>query len=169
MLKMLKRRGRGPFSLTVGAATVITAALLAPVATADQPVRVPFTQTSTGVVTDLCAFPITQEMTVTATEVIFTGTARVSAHFVEQDVFSANGKSLTSSPYTFNVQATIDSNGNFTMEEVSGVVVKVPLPDGGLFISSGRYVRENPTGAPVFFPDNGGTHNLAGFCAALAP
>jgi hypothetical protein len=156
-------------ALMITAATLIIAVLLAPAAVADPPVRVPVTQTSTVVVTDLCAFPITQEPTVTFDEVFFTGTDRAFAHVVEQDVFSANGKSLTSSPYAFNVQATVDSNGNITAVQVNGIVVKVPLPDGSLFITSGRYVRENPTGAPVFFPDKGGTVNLAGFCSALAP
>jgi hypothetical protein len=54
-----------------------------------------------------------------------------------------------------------------THEVASGVVEKVPLPDGSTFLAAGRI---NPLPPFLFFePDHGAFKNLAGFCAALSP
>jgi hypothetical protein len=51
----------------------------------------------------------------------------------------------------------------------NGLVEKVPLPGGGLFITAGR-VDFAAHGFPQFLitPDVGAAVNLAGFCAALS-
>jgi hypothetical protein len=93
----------------------------------------------------------------------------IHAHVVEQDVFSANGKSLTGVPFTFNIDVVFDSSGNVVHVFANGLVEKVPLPGGGLFITAGR-VDFAAHGFPQFLitPDVGATVNLAGFCAALS-
>jgi hypothetical protein len=45
----------------------------------------------------------------------------------------------------------------------NGVVARVPLPDGSMFVAAGRL--DTSTGQP---PDAGASGNIAGFCAALS-
>jgi hypothetical protein len=150
-------------------------ALFAPGAAADAPVKSEFTFSDTGVLTDTCAFPVTIAATGSATEIDFfdaSGTlTRFQIHVSEEATFSANGHSLTSIPFAYNFTGRFDSSGNFTDALLNGVFVKVPLPDGGLFISTGR-VDLLARGLPQFidFPtDVGASVNLDRFCAALAP
>ena len=91
-------------------------------------------------------------------------------NLVEQDTFSANGKSLTGVLFTFNLDFIIDSDGNATHAYATGVAERVQLPDGSWFVSAGR-LDFAAHGFPDFIitPDHGGAVNLAGFCAALAP
>jgi len=52
----------------------------------------------------------------------------------------------------------------------SGLVEKVPLPDGSLFVSVGRVdFVAHPGVEFILSPDKGNPGNVAGFCAALAP
>src|SRR5262245_474222 len=115
--------------------------LFAPGAAADTPVKSEFTFSDTGVLTDTCGFPVTIAATGSATELDFfdaSGTLkRQQLHADEQSTFSANGKSLTSLPFTYEISIRFDSSGNITDAVINGVIVKVPLPDGGLFISAG--------------------------------
>jgi hypothetical protein len=85
-------------------------------------------------------------------------------HFVQQDQFSANGKTLTGIPYTGNSQC--HNNGGVWTCAAEGVLEKVPLPDGSIFIAAGRV---NPFMGFAMEPTHGAFKNLAGFCAALAP
>jgi hypothetical protein len=95
---------------------------------------------------------------------------RVAYHISEQDTFTANGKTLKSEWLSFNFQLTFDSSGSVAAAYLSGIVERIPLPDGSLFISAGR-IDYAARGFPDFVltPDTGATHNLTGFCAALAP
>ena len=122
----------------------------------------------------LCGFDVVSSATVTFTELDLVDQSgaptRSFFHIVEQDTFAANGKSLTSEPLTFNFDVLFDSSGNVEQIYISGIVEKVRLPDGSLFITSGRIdftARGNPEF--VLTPDHGATVNLAGFCAALSP
>jgi hypothetical protein len=150
------------------------AAVLAPAATAAQPVKFQDTFSFTAVLTDVCPFDVTVDASATATEIDFFDESgaltRVHVHIVEQDTFSANGKSLTGVPFAFNIDVLFDSSGDVTHVFASGLVEKVPLPDGRLFISAGR-LDFAAHGFPEFLitPDVGATVNLAGFCAALSP
>ena len=91
------------------------------------------------------------------------------AHVVEQDTFTANDRSLTSLPYTFELMALFNSSGAFTHFFEHGVLARVVLPDGSLFLAAGR-VDFVPHGSPsfLFTPDTGTAGNVAGFCAALS-
>jgi hypothetical protein len=138
-------------------------AVFAPAAAAVPPVKSEISFSDTGVLDDVCAFPITVAATGTATEIDFFDDSgaltRSQLNVTEQTTFSANGKSLATVPFTYNLSEV------FT----NGVIARVPLPDGGLFISAGR-VDIAARGFPQFVltPDEGGTVNLDGFCAALA-
>jgi hypothetical protein len=153
---------------------VAVLALFAPGAAANAPVKSEFTFSDTGVITDVCAFPVTNAITVSVIEIDFfdaSGTlTRIQVHATEQDTFSANGNSLTSLPFTYDFTLSFDSSGNITAAILEGIIVKVPLPDGGLFISAGR-VDLAARGLPEFIltPDVGATVNLDRFCEALSP
>jgi hypothetical protein len=171
---LTERRGvRMRRLLLVLAAVAFAAGALAPAAAATPPVMEEFSFTDTDVLTDVCAFPITIESTVEGTQTVFFdqegNVTMVLFHIVEQDVFSANGNSLTGIPFTFEIQVLFDSSGNVTNVFASGLVEKVPLPDGKLFITAGR-VDFAAHGFPSFLitPDVGATVNLDAFCAALA-
>jgi hypothetical protein len=62
---------------------------------------------------------------------------RIKDHVVEQDVFSANDETLTGLPFTFNIQVLFE-DGEVTHVYASGLVERVPLPDGTVFLSAGR-------------------------------
>lgn len=172
-----KQAARGhKLSLAALTATAVIA-LFATTTVADQPTKV---QIIGAVLTDelaageVCPFAIQTRGVANATLTVFvdrSGTLKKEqAHVVEQDTFEANGKSLTSVPYTFNITWLYDSDGNLRHFYFDGVVVKVLLPDGSLFISAGRTdaVAHGLPGA-ILTPDHGGSVNLEGFCAALAP
>lgn len=93
-----------------------------------------------------------------------------NVHYLEQDTYIANGKTLVGLPYTYNVQEHWDSNGNFLSGVAEGVVVRVPLPDGSMFFGAGRVNFANHPGQFYYVvPDVGRSGNVEAFCAALAP
>jgi hypothetical protein len=121
----------------------------------------------------LCAFPIAVSATGSGTEIDFFDNSgaltRIQLHVTEETTFSANGTSLTTVPFTYNISVDFDASGNISEVSVTGIIARVPLPDGSLFISAGR-VDIVARGFPQFVltPDAGGTVNLDRFCAALA-
>jgi hypothetical protein len=166
-------RRRLRFSLFVFAVFVGTA-VFATTAAANQPTRTQYPATSTAVLTDVCSFDVTVDSSATITETDFVNGSgeltRILLHVVEQDTFSAGGTSLTGVPFTFNIDVLFDNSGNVVHAFADGLVEKVPLPDGSLFITSGRVdfvARGNPPF--ILTPDVGATVNLAGFCSALSP
>jgi hypothetical protein len=156
------------------AAAVLGAAALAQSATAVPPIKQDFTFDDTAVLTDVCSFPVTVEFTQTGTEIDFFDAngnlTRVQVNSVEQDVFTANGRTLVGLPYTFNQQVLFDpESGDVTHVFASGLVSRVPLPGGDLFLTAGRldFIAHGTTF--LVQPDVGAQGNLAGFCAALSP
>jgi hypothetical protein len=154
-------------------ALAIGTGVFASAAAADQPVISPYTFSGTSVLTDACPFPVTVDISSVGTETDFVDSSgavtRILLHFVEQDTFSANGKTLIGEPYTANAEFLFDSSGNLTHLFGQGVIEKVRLPDGTFFIAAGRVdfvARENPSF--VVTPDVGAAVNLEGFCSALA-
>ena len=115
--------------------------VLAHPAAAIEPTRVPIDDTVISEVTDICSFPVTITATIVGTETTFYDqngeVTRQQIHVVEQDVFTANGETLTGLPYTFNLQILFE-DGEVTHIYASGVVARVPLPDGTVFLSAGR-------------------------------
>ena len=132
---------RSFLATVVGAALAIAA--LAPTAAAVEPIREDFSFSGTAVLADVCPFPVTAQLTGTVTETVFFdregNVTRVHDHVVEQDVFTANGKTLVGLPFTFNFQVLIDpETGEATNVFASGVFERVPLPGGGFFLTAGR-------------------------------
>jgi hypothetical protein len=160
--------------LTAVFLVAVGAVIFALSAVADRPTVIPFEFTFSIVVTDVCAFPINVVGTLSGTETDYVDESgaltRISFHDVEQDTYTANGKTLVGIPFTFNEQVLFDSNGNVTHHYASGLVETIPLPDGSLFISAGRLdFTQHPGGQFILSPDMGHTGDLAAFCAALSP
>jgi hypothetical protein len=159
----------------VGAAALAAAVGSAQPAAAAAPTREPVNISTTVVLTGVCAFPVNIAVTFNGTQTTFTdqsgNTTRVEIHAVEQDVFTANGKTLVGLPYTANAHEVFDpQSGEVTQYHVSGVISRVPLPGGDVFLSAGRIDFLAHPDAPFFLqPDVGAQGNIAGFCAALAP
>jgi hypothetical protein len=163
------RRLSAAFLVAVGAVIFALSAL------ADRPTMTSFEGlTFSSVLTDVCAFPVNVDSTISGAETDFvdqTGAlTRIFLHQVEQDTFTANGQTLVGTPFTFNTQVLFDNNGNVTHVFGSGLVETIPLPDGSLFISAGRLdFTQHPGATFLLSPDVGNPGNLAGFCAALSP
>ena len=143
-------------------------------AAAAAPTKTEFSFTSSSVLTDVCSFPVHVDSTVSGFEIDFFNSSgeltRIYIHIVEQDTFTANGKTLTGIPFTFNIEVLFDNSGNVTNVFASGVVEKIPLPDGSLFVSAGRLdFAAHPGATFLLSPDKGNPGNVAGFCAALSP
>lgn len=118
----------------------------------------------------VCPFPVAnhpyQEGTITIRQ-----TANGTLYEVtlrEVDTFSANGVSLTSTPYYFHFTGELDLQGNPAQETSEGVFVKVPLPDGSTFFSVGRVDQLASGVSYVVLPDVGMSRGLDAFCATLA-
>ena len=152
--------------------TLSATGVLAHPAAAIEPTRVPIDQTDTFEVQDICSFPVTITATIVGTETTFYDQSgeitRIQVHIVEQDVFSADGESLTGLPFTFNIQVLFE-DGEVTHVYASGLVERVPLPDGTVFLSAGRLDFAAHPGAEFrIVPDVGRSGDVAAFCAALA-
>jgi hypothetical protein len=154
-------------------AAVVLAVCVAP-APADPPYPDQFPVEGYATLNDTCAFPVDVAFraNVTAKYFFVKGVlTKLEWHVVEQDTFSAGGVSLTSLPYVFNMQILFDSAGAVTRHVTQGAGVRVPLPDGSVFLTAGRIDWFVKPGYPyvdyVLVPDNGATVNLEGFCAAL--
>jgi hypothetical protein len=149
----------------------VVSAMSTPAANAQTPERFEF-PTSGAATFDHCSFPVTVSLSGQVTAVVVPGKngapTRVHAHVVQQDTFTANGKTLIGAPYSFHIEVELDSGGNETGVIADGIAEKVFLPDGGVFITSGR-IDFYANGLPVIFiPDVGATVNLEAFCAALS-
>ncbi len=94
---------------------------------------------------------------------------RVQGHAVEEDTFTANGKTLTSDPYSFNYHARFDADGNVVSEYFTGQVIVVRLPNGETFRAAGRTDWANVQQDFNTVPDTGSSKGREAFCDALAP
>jgi hypothetical protein len=157
------------------AAVALGAAALVATAAAIEPIKEDFSFSDTVVLTNVCPFPVTVEYTITGTQTLYFdqngNLTRIQVHNVEQDVFTANGKTLVGLPYTFNVHLIFDvESGELTHIYASGVASRVPLPGGDFFLTAGRLdFAAHPGESFLVQPDVGAQGNLAGFCAALSP
>ena len=155
------------------AMAVLGAVALAQAAGAAQPIKETFSFTATAELSNVCSFPVTVNATGSGFDMLFFdqngNIAGVQVHQVEQDVFSANGNTLVGLPYVFNQQVTFDSEGHVTHVYANGLVSRVPLPGGDLFLTAGRLdYFAHPGESFLLQPDVGAQGNIAGFCAALS-
>ena len=126
-------------------------------------------QTGTFVVNDLCGFAVHISAHVVGYQtVVETGHGSIiRVHLHETDIFSANGKTLEGA-YIFQIQVTTDDQGNIAEGFQTGVIVRVPLPNGDTFQVTGRADTLNAQTDYISAPTHGVTRNLDEFCAFLA-
>jgi hypothetical protein len=166
------KRGWLFLTLVVALAAAVTAATAA----ASPPERVSGTLDLSLSLGRYCSFPIAIDAHVDyVTTNFFDSThvrVRTQAHIHEQDVFSANGISLTGLPFSFTLDFYYAPDGTETKAKSVGVVEKIPLPSGKLYILAG-YVDlfDLPPGQGDFIltVTHGNPGDADALCAALTP
>ena len=174
LLTIGKRRRRPFVRLLAPAAVLAAAAVLVQSAAAAPPTRTTFAgggdfSLEAGA---LCSFSIdvhfTQEGTITFFFDDDGALIKRIAEGTEQDTFSANGKTLVGDPYHLTTIQKLENGVRVNYHEV-GNVERVHLPDGGVFIATGRVDLLSSEGAFVIAVDSGNSgNNLDAFCAALS-
>ncbi len=142
-------------------------------ALAAQPVKEEGIYEHNTTITDVCSFPVELHGDVTYSGAYFFDKSgaltRIHTVNVEQVTFTANGKTLVSVPYTFNFELHFDSSGNISKWYGTGITMKIPLPDGKLFIGAGWLdLVANNFPETFLSPDRGNPGNIDAFCAALS-
>ncbi len=119
-------------------------------------------------VNSLCSFPVTIDAHVVGKQTtVATGQgAIVRTHLVETDIFSANGNTATGS-YPFNIKVTVDENGNIVKASQTGIIVRIPLPTGGVFQVSGQADSLAAQTDYISVPTHGVTKGLDELCTYL--
>ena len=155
--------------LMIVVVVALSAAIFASPASAGQPTPWAISgMTATGP-TSGCSRPVLWSAKADVTGIDFFDAnnklTRQELHWLQQDTYSANEKTLVSTWYRYNTQITFDSLGTPTLMS-SGQLGRIRLPDGSLFVMAGRFeVLWVPTVSPPGLKGNPG--NLAAFCAAL--
>jgi hypothetical protein len=150
------------------------AAVLASSAFAAAPTKASFSVTDIpATLTGVCGFDVAVSSDISGFEIDYTDESgaltRVYIHNIEQDTFSANGKSITGEPFTFNLDVLFNSTGEVTHVYASGLVERLVLPSGTLFLSAGRLdFAQHPGATFLLSPDVGNPGDVAAFCAALS-
>jgi hypothetical protein len=150
------------------------AGVLASSGFAAAPTKVSFSATGIpATLTGVCGFDVAVSSDVSGFEIDYTDESgaltRAYVHITEQDTFSANGKSITGEPFTFNLDVLFDSTGAVTHLYASGVSERLVLPSGTLFLSGGRSdFAQHPGVIFLLSPDVGNPGDVAAFCAALS-
>ena len=128
--------------VSVGLAAVLGAVVFVSTAAADKPAKTDFSNEAfSSVLSGVCAFDVNVDSVTSGTEIDYFDKAgnliKAQVHQVEQDTFTANGKTLTGIPFTFNLDVRFDANGDVVSAVATGLTEKIPLPDGSLFVSAG--------------------------------
>jgi hypothetical protein len=148
----------------IGAAMLAVPLVMAfaPTATASASHRIAFSEDfPPTVVNDICAFPVTVSGHRDAVANVLDSHNVI--HYTEQDMLSANGHTLTSLPLRYNTYAST------TRLVSSGVVAKIPLENGHLFLAAGRVDFSLPHGDFILTADFGNqTPDIGELCAELA-
>ena len=129
--------------LTAVFLVAVSAVIFALSAVADRPTRIPFEGTFSSVpLTDVCAFPVNVSGTFSGFEIDYRDQSgaltRSFIHQVEQDTFTANGRTLVGDPFTTEFHILFDSGGSVIHTYGTGLYERIRLPDGSLFVSAGR-------------------------------
>jgi hypothetical protein len=161
----MRIRSRGLRRLLIVLMGALLALVVVPTVLATPPVME--TISASGAVDDigLCSFPVQLSFTETIARTSFFDQSgnliRRHALLTEQDTFSANGKTLTSQPYTVSVE-TYFENGVVVSRQIDGVGERVLLPGGGVFLIAGQASEFG------FTVDHGTNGDVSAFCAALS-
>jgi hypothetical protein len=158
----------------VAVAVVALVVLSAPAVSAAQAARYHFDYTTDPyTMTGICPFEFTavSHLTGDETDVLDTSGNVVSAIVVtlEQDTFTGlHDQTLVSEPYRFLQRYRWDADGNLVVGVGTGVIMRVVLPGGTLFLGAGRYDFLAHGFASTITPDSGHSGDVAAFCAALS-
>jgi hypothetical protein len=157
----------------VGAVAVAAALVSANAAYAAAPTITSGSFDVASTVTSICAFPVLQTGHISYTERDFTdangNVTRSNFSVTEQDTFSAHGVTLTTDVYHYAFFQAFDSDGNFTQFVGNGVVARIHLPDGGLYLSAGKLSLLPDPNQFFFTPDIGRSGDIAAFCDSFTP
>ncbi len=153
------------------AALALAAGLLAAgPAHAGKPVKEYFEDTTAPFAnSDICGFPIMIVSHQRGFEITSADGRRSTVHITERDVFTANGATLRSKPFTFTIHVLRDSAGTTLHAISTGQIIVVPVEPGVTFRAAGRFDFVTADSGFVVVPESGGSQNRKAFCAALAP
>jgi hypothetical protein len=163
---------RSTRTVTSGAAAILLAASVlaaAAPAQADEPVKEYFDDTTPFEVSDPCGFPIMVSSHQSGFLITSADGLMTTVHITEQDVFTANGATLESKPFTFTIHLLRDADGTVLQAISTGQVIVVPVEPGVTFRAAGRFDFVTADADFVVVPESGGSQNEDAFCAALAP
>jgi hypothetical protein len=141
-------------------------------AVAIPPLKTPLNITINREVTGICAFPIAIQGTQTGHQIDFFDAegqlVRRHRHGVEEVTLTANGQTLTADPFHFNIIIHYGPTGAVEHAYLSGLVFRVPLPDGTVFQSAGRldFIAQGVTFAVI--PEVGLAGDVSALCDALS-
>lgn len=156
--------------VTLAVATLVIAFLaFAPAASANSVVHGQYVEPATLQLTEVCAFPVTLDSVTWINETdnfAKDGSLVVAWTARGQSTYSANGKTLVGEPATSRMTAVLDPEGNLVGGSIAGVIERLRLPDGTVFISAG--LVRNPSGVFVLAPDRGISGDVSALCAGLA-
>ncbi len=152
---------------------IVMAAVIAfsPNAAATTQTVIKFDFTSAFTLPGICSFPLSVTSHYTGTRIRFFDDSgelfKAEYQITEQDTLSANGKSVTSDSYSYNLMVSYQ-NGVVTAQVANGVAEKIVLPDGTLFLSAGviDFIAQGVDAS--LMPDPGLTGDIDALCAALS-
>lgn len=165
--------GRLTGFISASALVVAALAAFAPNAAADTQIKSPVDMTGSATL-NICSFPISLTAHVTGFRIRFFDNNGVKYKAIwevsEQDVLSANGKIVTGPPYHYSEEFDF-ANGVLVGATATGVMEKLVLPDGTLFLSAGWLdaLAAFEGGPEPSGPNFGVTGDIGALCAALAP
>ena len=158
-------------AFSTGAVVATAMMVSAGAAAGAPPERFSYEDAGTFTDTNLCGFPV--EVTYQASVVgatfgdVDSGDIRLLIHAMQQDTFTANGTTLVGDPYRATRTQVIE-DFEVVSDTVRGVLEKVRLPDGSIFMGAGRTDFLAATVDFIAAPDNGVAKNQDAFCAALS-
>ncbi|HVH93596.1 MAG TPA: hypothetical protein VM688_01615 [Nocardioidaceae bacterium] len=110
-------------------------------------------------VSDVCGFSITVVSHQRGFEITSADGRRSTVHITEQDVFTTNGATLRSRPFTFTIHFLRDAEGQTLHAISTGQIIVVPVAPGVTFRAAGRFDFVPRTRTLLWFqnPEEAGT------------
>ncbi|MDD9208147.1 hypothetical protein PU560_16985 [Georgenia sp. 10Sc9-8] len=156
----------------VGAAVLLSVALWPAPASAAPPTHESFDDVFTGFEVEICPFPVAVEGRNSGRAVLHHTNSgqlkRVNLHGTEELTYSANGQTLVAKPFPYNFHIIFGPDGQLEHYYLTGLVLRVPLPDGTTFLSAGRLDFEVTGESFAITPQVGRSGDVEALCDALS-
>ena len=156
----------------VTASALVAVALWSGSASAVPPTRQSVDDTFSFVESSFCPFPVLIEGRNVARLLLFRDRSgqltHINIHGTEELTYSANGSTLVAEPFPYNFHLVFGSDGQLEHQYVTGLVLRVPLPDGTMFLSAGRLDFEDIEEGFAVRPQVGKSGDVEALCAALS-